>query len=73
MEEQQKMIQDKMIDCRRIGMLCLFLSTFLYSGTLIPSYGNVEWKLEILSGSSLLFLVFSFFFYWRSSKLKEKL
>ncbi|MCQ2008479.1 MAG: YrhC family protein [Sporolactobacillus sp.] len=73
MEEQQKMIQDKMIDCRRIGMLCLFLSTFLYSGTLIPSYSEIEWKLELLAGSSFLFLVFSFFFYWRSSKLKEQL
>lgn len=73
MEEQQKIIFEKIIDCRRIGMLCLFLSTFLYTGTLIPKFGEFQWKLEILSVSSFIFLVLSFFFYWRSSKLKEKL
>lgn len=73
MEEQQKMILDKIIDYRRIGMLCLFISTFLYSGTLIPKYAEAQWKLGILSISSFIFLIFSFFLYWRTSKLKEKL
>jgi hypothetical protein len=73
MEEQQKMILDKIMDYRRIGMLCLFISTFLYSGTLIPKYAEVQWKLGILSVSSFIFLIFSFFLYWRTSKLKGKL
>ncbi|MCO7175648.1 YrhC family protein [Sporolactobacillus kofuensis] len=73
MEEQQKMILDKIMDCQRIGMLCLFLSTFLYAGTLIPKYSEIQWKLEILSGSSLIFLIGACVFYWRSSTLRTKL
>lgn len=73
MEDYQKIILEKIIDCRRIGMLCLFLSAFLYVGTLLPEYADVDWKLAILSGSSLAFLLLTFFFYWRTSKLKDKL
>lgn len=73
MKDYQKIIHEKIIDCRRIGMLCLFLSAFLYTGTMMPQYAETGWKLSILSGSSLAFLLLTFFFYWRMSKLKDKL
>ncbi|QAA22863.1 hypothetical protein C0674_09640 [Sporolactobacillus terrae] len=72
-EEEQKTILNKIVDYKRVGMLCLFLSAFLYVGTFIPPYHAIEWKLEVLSGVSLLFLISSFICCWRSTKLKEKL
>ncbi|GGL40587.1 YrhC family protein [Sporolactobacillus putidus] len=73
MRDYEKIIQEKIIDCRRIAMLCLFLSAFLYTGTMMPEYADVDWKLAILSGASLAFLLLTFFFYWRTSKLKDRL
>ncbi|MCL1630450.1 YrhC family protein [Sporolactobacillus sp. CPB3-1] len=73
MEEEQKMIMEKITDCRRFGMMCLSLSTFLYMGMLIPGYGDVEWKAGLLACSSFLFLILSFVFYRRSAKLNEKI
>lgn len=73
MKEYEKKIMKKIVDCRRTGFLCLFLGAFLYAGTLIPKFEDQQWKIGILSVSSLLFVLLSFFFYWRTSKLRDKL
>ncbi|WP_100488665.1 YrhC family protein [Sporolactobacillus pectinivorans] len=73
MKDYEKIILEKIKDCRRIGFLCLFLSTFLYAGTLIPKFEEEQWKFELLTVSSLLFILLASLFYWRTSKLREKL
>lgn len=73
MNDQQRVIADKLLDCRRTGFLCLYLSAFLYVGTLLPKFSDVPEKQVMLSLFSLMFLLVSLVFYWRTAKLREKL
>lgn len=73
MGDQEKKVMEQMTDCRRTGLLCLFVSAFLYAGTLIPGYSTVQWKLEVLAAASLVFLLSAVFFCWRMTKLKKRL
>ncbi|MFT8318320.1 MAG: YrhC family protein [Sporolactobacillus sp.] len=73
MNDQQKVIADKLSDCRRTGFLCLYLGAFLQVGTLLPKFSDLPEKQMMLSLSSLLFLLMSLFFYWRTAKLREKM
>ncbi|RYL91543.1 hypothetical protein EWI07_10550 [Sporolactobacillus sp. THM7-4] len=73
MKDQEKIIHEKIIDNRRLGFLCLFLGVFLFLGTVAPTVADAQWKSGILSLTSLAFLLFAFFFHWRTAKLKEKI
>ncbi|MCI1856603.1 MAG: hypothetical protein LKI94_08550 [Sporolactobacillus sp.] len=55
-ENEEKEVVEKITDCRRIGLLCLFVAVFLYAGTLVPQPELAIWKLKLLKLISLLFL-----------------
>ncbi|CAM3102144.1 YrhC family protein [Sporolactobacillus spathodeae] len=71
MTEQQRKIAATIIDCRRTGLFCLYLSAFLYVGSLLPKFAAFPEKVAVLSGSSFGFTLLAIFFYWRISRLKE--
>jgi hypothetical protein len=73
MSDQEKIIRDKIMDNRRFGFLALFLSTFLFIGSLLPTFEMEPWKSHLLFFSSLAFIVLSFLFQYRVRKLMEKL
>jgi hypothetical protein len=72
MGDQGKHLDERIADCRRTGMLCLFISLFMYIGTVIPDMLVEPWKIEVLMITSFSFLLASVFFYWRTTKLKEE-
>jgi hypothetical protein len=72
MEEYEKKIVDGIADCRSAGLICLSVSVFLYAGSLLPQYHEPA-DLLVLQISSLLFLISSGLFYWRTVILRQKL
>ncbi|MFT8362059.1 MAG: YrhC family protein [Sporolactobacillus sp.] len=73
MGEEQKRLVEKIQDYRRIGFLNLYISAFLYAGSMIPKFAIFPEKVLLLTYASFAFSSLAVLCYWRMSSLNQKL
>ncbi|MTT32472.1 hypothetical protein GMB86_10690 [Terrilactibacillus sp. BCM23-1] len=73
MNIERRNLELKVLDYQRLSFIFTFLSTFLYSGTVIPFEGKTQGKVEILLVISLAGIILALFTYWRMRVAKNKL
>ncbi|MFC7393262.1 YrhC family protein [Scopulibacillus cellulosilyticus] len=72
-ERELKNLKHKAIDYQRFSFIFMFLSVFLYIGTLIPFQGKTAAKSEILTFGCLGIMIIALLFFWRMKAAKKKL
>ncbi|RSK27954.1 hypothetical protein EJF36_14270 [Bacillus sp. HMF5848] len=70
-QNENKILQQKVIDYTRYGITLLAVSVFLYIGVIIRSEIISNPKMFMMMGTTSLFLISSFIFIYKAMKLRN--
>lgn len=73
MNSEAKMLSEKMADYKRFAIVLLAVGVFFYLGMIIPTVTNRTSDINIMMGSSVVSLVLSIIFFFRSKHYKNLL
>lgn len=73
MNSQTKVLYEKMVDFKRFAIVLLATGSFLYIGMLLPSDRQTEMNTTILMVFSLILLIASTVFFFRSKQCRSML
>jgi hypothetical protein len=63
-EKEQVTLKKNMNDFKRFSFIFLFLSAFLYIGSILPYDGKTTYNTSLVMLASFVLLLISVFFYW---------
>ncbi|WP_085523285.1 YrhC family protein [Tuberibacillus sp. Marseille-P3662] len=70
-DNQLHQLKNKMTDYQRFSLIFLFLSAFIFVGSVIPFAGRTALKADVLALISMGCVTIALLFYWRMRKAKE--
>lgn len=73
MNSEAKKLSEKMADYKRFAIVLLAVGVFFYLGIILPSVTNSTSDMNIMMGSSVVSLVLSIIFFFRSKHYKNLL
>lgn len=72
-DENLKVLEDKVTDYKRFAFILLALNVFLFIGLIIPNDGITQIQQAFLIITSILSLISALFFHKKAMKYKEEL
>ena len=73
MNQQTKVLYEKMVDFKRFGTVLLAVGIFFYLGVILPVDAKTEFMINLMMISSTSFITLSFLFFIQSKLCRHKL